>query len=177
MSLRIEQTARYLGEDRWAWTVRLAGPADALAAVSRVSWHLHPSFTPSVVEVSDPRDGFALSSSGWGTFELRALLKLHSGAETELRHELALFYPDTDGDPALERESPRRAPAAGGGGAGRGGGPPPGGAGPGGEMPGPRASRRPAAMQAVRRAGPCLRARSTCPMARKTARGRCRSAA
>jgi hypothetical protein len=108
MSLRIEQYSSYLGRDRWAWKVWLAGPPTELAVVAKVYWHLHPSFTPSVVEVTDPSDGFALETSGWGTFELRALVKRRDGNELTLSRELELYYPDDADDPVLRRDKPRR---------------------------------------------------------------------
>ncbi len=102
MSLHIEQSSSYLGKDRWAWRAWVAGEPGELAALQRVTWYLHPSFSPSVVASTDAASGFALQSSGWGTFELRAVARRHDGTETELRHELALSYPD-EADPVLDR--------------------------------------------------------------------------
>lgn len=103
MSLHIEQSSRYAGKDRWAWRAWVGGEAAELAALQKVTWYLHPSFSPSVVNSTDASSGFALESSGWGTFELRALARDRDGVEIELRQELALFYPDED-DPALDRQ-------------------------------------------------------------------------
>jgi TIR domain/YEATS family len=93
MTLRIEQDASYAGHDYWHWTVRLRGRQAELDRVAKVTWLLHESFSPSVVEADDRTTRFALSGSAWGSFELRARVLMRSGRSMQLEHQLELFYP------------------------------------------------------------------------------------
>jgi TIR domain/YEATS family len=93
MTLRIEQDASYAGHDHWRWTVRLRGRQAELDRVAKVTWLLHESFSPSVVECADRTTRFALSGTAWGSFEMRARVLMRSGRSMQLEHELELFYP------------------------------------------------------------------------------------
>ena len=110
MTLRIEQDASYAGQDYWHWTVRLRGRQAELDRVAKVTWLLHESFSPSVVEADDRTTRFALSGSAWGSFELRARVLMRSGRSMQLEHELELFYPEEAEAPA--RELPATRPTA-----------------------------------------------------------------
>jgi TIR domain/YEATS family len=99
MTLRIEQDSEYAGKDHWRWTLRLRGRQAELDRVARVTWLLHESFTPPVVDSDDRTTRFALQGSGWGGFELRARVLMKSGRSLQLEHELVLYYPD---EPAAE---------------------------------------------------------------------------
>ena len=120
MTLRIAQDYRYAGADYWTWRAWIEGTAAELKNVRLVRWFLHPSFTPSVVISRDRAGKFALDSSGWGTFQLRAELQLVDGNDLMLRHRLELDYPDDQSvqAPAKPAAVPRRgstAPASAGG--------------------------------------------------------------
>ena len=59
--------------------------------ISRVKYYLHPTFNPSVVEVTDPP--FLLSRIGWGFFTVTAEVQFRRGfgltpATIRLDHEL-----------------------------------------------------------------------------------------
>ena len=94
MTLRIEQDASYAGNHHWRWTLRLRGRQAELDRVAQVTWLLHESFTPPVVETADRTTRFALAGSGWGGFDLRAKVLMRNGRSMQLEHELVLFYPD-----------------------------------------------------------------------------------
>jgi transcription initiation factor IIF auxiliary subunit len=49
---------------------------------------LHPTFPNPVRNVSDRASNFTLNASGWGTFEVGALVHLRDGTTTILSHEL-----------------------------------------------------------------------------------------
>ncbi len=92
--IRIRQDQSYKGEDWWEWSVWLDGPPGEMERVEGVDWHLHPTFSPRVVERRDRAGGFRLTSAGWGSFTVRAELLLTGGGRRTLRHELELLYPD-----------------------------------------------------------------------------------
>ena len=94
--LNILQDQIYRGDDWWDWNVWLAGEAADLDAIQEVVWRLHPSFTPSKVTRRNRSEGFRLSTSGWGTFEIKAELILKSGGTEIITHELLLTYPDDE---------------------------------------------------------------------------------
>lgn len=100
--LSIAQDQRYTGKDWWEWSVWIEGEDQALDNVVEVAWHLHPTFSPPVVKTTSRSDKFRLHTSGWGTFEIVAELKLRDGAIQKLKHELELYYPGED-EPVLTK--------------------------------------------------------------------------
>jgi transcription initiation factor IIF auxiliary subunit len=94
MALILTQESRYEGDDRWKWSVSLAGPDDELDTVAQVTYILHPTFPRPVQVVADRGSRFKLTASGWGTFTVHAKVLHRSGRETTLEHELELRYPD-----------------------------------------------------------------------------------
>jgi hypothetical protein len=111
MTLRIEQDSEYAGKDHWRWTLRLRGRQAELDRVAKVTWLLHESFTPPVVDCDDRTTRFALQGSGWGGFDLRARVLMKSGRSMQLEHELVLYYPDEPVAEAVSGETPARAAA------------------------------------------------------------------
>jgi transcription initiation factor IIF auxiliary subunit len=94
MSLSIQQDAKYLGKDRWEWSVWIDGPSTELDAVERVAYVLHPTFYEPVRVVQDRSTNFRLSTSGWGAFTINANVVSKDGSEIQLQHDLVLMYPD-----------------------------------------------------------------------------------
>ena len=90
--MRIKQTEKYEGQDWWKWSVWIDG--QDLNNVEQVTWKLHPSFPQPERVISDPGSKFRLDTAGWGTFLVRADVKLKDGTNRELEHELELHYPD-----------------------------------------------------------------------------------
>jgi transcription initiation factor IIF auxiliary subunit len=93
--LKIKQEQVYQGDDWWDWSVWITGTPTEMENVQEVVWQLHPSFNPSSVRKSDRSNAFRLNTSGWGTFMVKADLKLRNGTTQELKHELVLLYPET----------------------------------------------------------------------------------
>ncbi|HEV2961242.1 MAG TPA: pYEATS domain-containing protein [Candidatus Angelobacter sp.] len=94
MALSIRQNSRYLGKDRWEWSVWLEGTTDELQAVDHVVYILDSTFHNPVRVIKDRNSSFRLDTSGWGTFTIHAKAVDHEGHETLLRHDLVLLYPD-----------------------------------------------------------------------------------
>jgi transcription initiation factor IIF auxiliary subunit len=87
----IDNTAKYLGNGRYNWTVFATGDAKALSEVGAVQYTLHPTFSNPVVWGSGPT--FAFSAVGWGEFNLVAKIyyKDKRRPPTTINHWLHLF--------------------------------------------------------------------------------------
>jgi transcription initiation factor IIF auxiliary subunit len=87
-TMSVNNTAQYLGNGRYSWTVFLKGD---LAHVASVQYTLHPTFPEPVVWGKGPN--FAYSSVGWGEFNVLARIyyKDKLRKPTTLNHWLRLF--------------------------------------------------------------------------------------
>jgi transcription initiation factor IIF auxiliary subunit len=83
-------TAKQLRPGWWNWTVFIQGPAEVLDQVNCVEYTLHSSFASPVREVCSRGTGpaFALSESGWGTFQILVRVLLKDGRVQKLAHSL-----------------------------------------------------------------------------------------
>jgi transcription initiation factor IIF auxiliary subunit len=77
--MEIAQKQHYEGDDWWAWSVWIEAPGDELDEIESVTWHLHPTFVPPEVVVDTRDSNFALDTAGWGTFRIRATVRLKGG--------------------------------------------------------------------------------------------------
>jgi transcription initiation factor IIF auxiliary subunit len=94
MSLSIEQDSKYLGKDRWQWSVWLEGDPEELDAIDHVIYILHSTFLDPVRTIDSRSTKFKLEASSWGNFTLHAKAVRKDGREIPLHHELILVYPD-----------------------------------------------------------------------------------
>ena len=94
MALAICQDQKYLGKDRWEWSVWIDGPREELDGIDHVVYVLHSTFHNPVRTVKDRESKFRLTTSGWGVFTLYAKAVSKDGRETPLQHDLVLRYPD-----------------------------------------------------------------------------------
>jgi NAD-dependent SIR2 family protein deacetylase len=87
------------GEDQntHKWGLRLEPGADRF--VSSVTWTLHPSFRDNVIVCNDPP--FAIDRLGWGTFTVKAAIKLKSGKVYKAKHQLTF---DGEGENVSETQ-------------------------------------------------------------------------
>lgn len=76
MSLRLDNKSKYAGRtgdtDWWKWTAFIEGDKEDLDAVDYVEYHLHPGFPDPIKRVRNRSRRFAMTTQGWGTFELKA---------------------------------------------------------------------------------------------------------
>jgi NTE family protein len=100
MALAIAQDSEYQGNEFWAWSVWISGPADQLDSVERVTYTLHASFPDPVRTVTDRSTGFRLETGGWGVFRLYATVHYRDGSSEDLEHDLELTSPDDREPPA-----------------------------------------------------------------------------
>jgi transcription initiation factor IIF auxiliary subunit len=90
-SLDVQNVAERAADNQWKWTAFVTGPPDQIAKIRCVRYTLHPTFPNPVREVcdtSDPKQPFALSAVGWGTFNLRARIEFKDGSSSDLTHFL-----------------------------------------------------------------------------------------
>jgi transcription initiation factor IIF auxiliary subunit len=99
MALSIRQDTRYLGHDRWQWSVWLDGSSEELDQIDHIMYILDRTFHDPVREVSSRGDNFRLEGSTWGAFTLYAKAVYKDGHEISLQHDLAL--PHAEGTPTL----------------------------------------------------------------------------
>jgi transcription initiation factor IIF auxiliary subunit len=102
-SLELVQTDRYLGFDPaagqpfWEWTLKVQGNLMELADVRSVTYHLHPSFpNPDREVATSPQNGFAFTTSGWGTFPVRATVRYADDSTQSLETRLVFRSPRKD---------------------------------------------------------------------------------
>ena len=94
MSLHVEQSYKYQGDDWWKWEVWIEGSDDELDEIRSVEYKLHPTF-PSPVRTSEDRNSkFILKTHGWGVFPIHVKVALKDGRTVKLRHQLDLRYDD-----------------------------------------------------------------------------------
>jgi transcription initiation factor IIF auxiliary subunit len=90
-SLDIENVAERIADERWQWTAFVSGPSDQIEKIECVQYTLHPTFPDPIKKVcssTDPRHPFALTATGWGTFNLRARIEFKDGTSREITHYL-----------------------------------------------------------------------------------------
>jgi transcription initiation factor IIF auxiliary subunit len=90
-SLDVQNVAERAADNQWKWTAFVTGPPEQIAKIRCVRYTLHPTFpnpVREVCDVSDPKQPFALSAVGWGTFNLRARIEFKDGSSSDLTHYL-----------------------------------------------------------------------------------------
>jgi transcription initiation factor IIF auxiliary subunit len=88
--IRVANTAQYVGSGRYNWTVFLIADESTLNTISYVEYILHPSFSNPTRRVYNRESNFALSSSGWGEFNIMVKIVYKDGRITYLQHWLRL---------------------------------------------------------------------------------------
>lgn len=90
-------TARYIGHNRWEWTIYLQGREQELNRIQQVQYRLHRTFRPSVIPVKrnhdpappyDPKHPFGLTRKGWGIFEVLITVSFDDSPPRQFRHML-----------------------------------------------------------------------------------------
>jgi transcription initiation factor IIF auxiliary subunit len=103
--ISVANTSRYIGERRWEWTVFLQAAPQILDGIQCVEYTLHPTFPEPVRRQcvrGDPRFPFALTTSGWGTFEISIKVLFKRGEERRLKHMLVFDAPPVDRPLAIQ---------------------------------------------------------------------------
>lgn len=90
MPIRMNNSAKYKGKDRWEWSVWIDGPAERLDEIAYVEYILHPTFDQPLRRVKDRSSQFRLTGRGWGEFMIHANISTHAGEIQRLDHWLRL---------------------------------------------------------------------------------------
>lgn len=72
------------------WKVFVDEDAQVLESIDHVTYFLHPTFPNPVRTINDPSTGFALETSGWGEFEIRARVQYKDGSTESTSYKLDL---------------------------------------------------------------------------------------
>jgi hypothetical protein len=91
--------------------VWLDAPAEELDNIKYVVWKLHPSFSPPDVRVDSRQNGFRLTTSGWGEFEVQAEIHRLNREVDSLRHWLRFETRRSDHPETSESQFAERQPA------------------------------------------------------------------
>lgn len=101
MSLRLRNSWKYTGDDRWDWSVFLDDDGSGeLDNVKSVEYILHPTFPKPRVVKTNRDNNFALKTNGWGVFLIRAFATMKTGEKIKLEHQLHLSYDPEEGTTA-----------------------------------------------------------------------------
>ncbi len=90
MALELHNSWEYDGDKQnwWHWSAYIVG--DDISNVASVEYILHPTFKKPLRSVDDPTGGFRMDTSGWGTFDLKAIVHKKDGKTELLTHDLIL---------------------------------------------------------------------------------------
>ena len=87
-----ENVSKYIGSNRWEWTVFIKGVAKTVSQISCVQYELHPTFPNRIRQVcdhgSDPNQPFPLTANGWGVFDIPVTITFQDGHVEKLTHHL-----------------------------------------------------------------------------------------
>jgi len=90
-------TSRNLGKDKWEWTVFIRASPTVLKNIACVEYKL-PSTLPKpnrrICAVGKTSQPFAISGSGWGTFDIPILVTFKKGPSRYLKHRLTFAKGD-----------------------------------------------------------------------------------
>lgn len=91
--LAVENTANFLGGDRWEWTIYIAAPDEVLEQIECVYYILDPSYREPKREVcddrgNDPGKGFFLTDTAREPFEVGVRINFIDGQTKSLVHRL-----------------------------------------------------------------------------------------
>lgn len=89
--LMFNNSATYLGNGRYDWTVYVDADAATLAKIRSVQYTLDPSFPNPVQTVTTRQNKFALSANGWGEFTIYAKVRFTDGTTGSYRYRLNLL--------------------------------------------------------------------------------------
>jgi hypothetical protein len=92
-----DNTSKYIGNNRWEWTVFVKAPPDTVAKIQCVEYLLHPTFPNRdrmVCERGQTADQpFPLTGNGWGVFDIPVKVIFNDGHSESLTHHLRFDAP------------------------------------------------------------------------------------
>ncbi len=88
--IAFNNSAKYLGNGRYDWTVYVDASKTTLARIRSVQYTLDPTFPNPVRNVSTRENKFTLSSNGWGEFTIYAKVLFTDGKTSNTKYRLNL---------------------------------------------------------------------------------------
>jgi transcription initiation factor IIF auxiliary subunit len=96
----VDNTATYLGNDQWRWTIFITAPDGVLRSVAYVQYTLHPTFADPIQRVDklgdDASHPFGLTRTGWGVFEVPVKVVFKNGEQVNLKYMLKFRVASSD---------------------------------------------------------------------------------
>ena len=89
--IKTVNTSRKLGKDRWEWSVFIKAPTQVLRNISCVEYKLPATMPKPNRRICAPgasAQPFAITGSGWGTFDIPILVTFKKGPARYLKHRL-----------------------------------------------------------------------------------------
>jgi transcription initiation factor IIF auxiliary subunit len=89
--IKVDNTAKYVGNGRYDWTVFIVAEKAVLSRIQTVEYTLHPTFPNPVRKGIGPN--FSLTSNGWGEFSIKVKIVFKDKKEppTVMNYRLKLF--------------------------------------------------------------------------------------
>ncbi|MEK7249377.1 MAG: pYEATS domain-containing protein, partial [Bacteroidota bacterium] len=91
--LSFNNTAKYVGNGRYDWTVFVDADSATLAPIKSVEYTLDPTFPNPVRTVTKRENRFALSSNGWGVFTIYIKVFFTNGKVGNYKYPLSFSKP------------------------------------------------------------------------------------
>jgi hypothetical protein len=92
-----DNTSKYIGNNRWEWTVFVKASQDTVAKIHCVEYLLHPTFPNRdrmVCERGQTADQpFPLTGNGWGGFDIPVKVIFNDGHSESMTHHLRFDAP------------------------------------------------------------------------------------
>jgi YEATS family len=92
-----DNTSKYIGNNRWEWTVFVKASPDTVAKIQCVEYLLHPTFPNRDRMVCDrgqtADQPFPLTGNGWGVFDIPVKVIFHDGHSESMTHHLRFDVP------------------------------------------------------------------------------------
>ncbi len=84
------KTLRTKSYDWFKWRVFIDEPKSVLQKIQSVDYVLHPTFPNPNRTITDKESGFALESSGWGSFRIYGTIHYIDGTDEDFEYYLNL---------------------------------------------------------------------------------------
>jgi transcription initiation factor IIF auxiliary subunit len=98
LKLKLRNDWEMVKKDWWHWSVFLDdGGSGDIEKVDYVDYVLHPTFPNPRRTIRDRTTHFKLSTSGWGTFMIRAFVHTKNNEKIKIDHTLVLKYDPPQG--------------------------------------------------------------------------------
>jgi transcription initiation factor IIF auxiliary subunit len=104
-----DNTSKYIGNNRWEWTVFVKASPDTVAKIRCVEYLLHPTFPNRDRMVCDrgqtADQPFSLTANGWGVFDIPVKVIFNDGHSESMTHHLRFDAPASAAPPGCNSAS------------------------------------------------------------------------